>query len=235
MEQTVETQRVDRRTARTRTALREALAEEILATGDLSQVTVTAVSERAGITRRTFYSHYRDIPNLVACIEDGIICDLCSLVRDISGVTLDHLEEALSRFNPCPGSEDVLLYLRENGVVLGALLGEGGDPAFAEKLKAMVREVVQARAAEGFTPEGISPLADALFDYYLTFVISAEVGVVVRWLTTGMKEPVEIMSRMMTALLFVRPGDLYGRPINFDIPTIAQRAAGGSKELSNVR
>ena len=58
---------------------------------------------------------------------------------------------------------------------------------------------------------------------------------VVRWLTTGMKEPVEIMSRMMTALLFVRPGDLYGRPINFDIPTIAQRAAGGSKELSNVR
>ncbi|MDY4535518.1 MAG: TetR/AcrR family transcriptional regulator, partial [Tractidigestivibacter sp.] len=52
----------DRRTRRTRLALRDALAEEIAAMGDLSRVTVTAVTSRAGVTRRTFYSHYRDIP-----------------------------------------------------------------------------------------------------------------------------------------------------------------------------
>ena len=43
----------DRRTRRTRLALRDALAEEIAATGDLSRVTVTAVTSRAGVTRST--------------------------------------------------------------------------------------------------------------------------------------------------------------------------------------
>ena len=55
----------DRRSVRTRRALRLALAQEISATGDLSRVTVTAVTERAGVTRRTFYSHFKDIPDLV--------------------------------------------------------------------------------------------------------------------------------------------------------------------------
>ena len=30
-----------------------------------------------------------------------------------------------------------------------------------------------------------------------------------------------MMARVMTSLMFVRPGDLYGRAIDFDIPTIA--------------
>ena len=234
MEQSITTPRLDRRTARTRAALREALAAEIAATKDLTQVTVTAVADRAGITRRTFYTHYRDIPCMVCAIEDEAVQDLKALVQGISSVTLDELEDALGQFAPCPGSEDVLSYLQQNSTHLAALLGEGGDPAFAEKLKAMVREVVQVRAAEGFSAPPTSPIAHSVFDYYLTFVISAEVGVVVRWLTTGMHEPIWAMSRMMTALLFVRPGDLYGRPVDFDVPTLVERAKEYGKELSYV-
>lgn len=234
MEQTLDCPRVDRRTLRTRKALREALAAEIAATGDLSQVTVTAVADRAGITRRTFYSHYRDIPHLVECIEDEAIHDLGQLVCSISGVTLDQLEDSLNHFAPCPGSEDVLVYLKDNSTHLAVLLSESGDPAFAEKLKKMVREVVQTRASEGFVAPADSPIAHAVFDYYLTFVIAAEVGVVVRWLTTGMNESVMVMAGIMTALLFVRPGDLYGRPINFDIPTLAKRVSAHAQEVNDV-
>lgn len=234
MEQVLETVRVDRRTLRTRAALREALAAEIAATGDLSQVTVTAVADRAGITRRTFYSHYADIPCLVNAIEDEAIRDLSGLVTSISGVTLDELEYALSQFSPCPGSEDVLRYLKDNSNHLAALLGEGGDPAFAEKLKAMVREAVRVRAAQGFTAAAYSPIAQSVFDYYLTFVISAEVGVVARWLTTGAQDSIAVMARLMTALLFVRPGDLYGRPVDFDISTLVETAGAIAKEFSYV-
>lgn len=233
MEQLLECPRVDRRTLRTRKALREALAEEITATGDLSQVTVTAVADRAGITRRTFYSHYADIPALVDAVEDEAVNDLSALVKSISTVTLDELECSLSQFAPCPGSEEVLLYFKDNDH-LAALLGEGGDPAFAEKLKTMVREVVQVRASEGFTPAANSPIARSVFDYYLTFVISAEVGVVVRWLSTGAQESVAVMSRLMTALLFVRPGDLYGRPVDFDIAALAETAGAIAKEFNHV-
>jgi AcrR family transcriptional regulator len=128
---------------RTRLALQEALAEEIHATGDLSRVTVTGVTERADVTRRTFYSHYKDIPTLVACIEDEAVSDLVPLVQQVSKVTLPELEEAIHAFDPCPGATEILAYFREHGNVLSALLGEGGDPAFAERLKEMVREVVR--------------------------------------------------------------------------------------------
>lgn len=215
----------DRRTMRTRLALQEALAEEIHATGDLSRVTVTGVTERADVTRRTFYSHYKDITTLVACIEDEAVSDLVPLVQQVSKVTLPELEEAIHAFDPCPGATEILAYFREHGNVLSALLGEGGDPAFAERLKEMVREVVQTRALDGF-----STMAIAVFDYYLTFVVSAEVGVLVRWLTTGMQESDYAMACIMTSLLFIRPGDLYGQPIEFDVPSLFAVAATRMKE-----
>ncbi len=215
----------DRRCVRTRQALREALAEEIHATGDLSRVTVTGVTERANVTRRTFYSHYKDIPALVSDIEDETIVELAPLAHTISQVTLPELEEAINRFEPCPGATDVLAYVRSHGTVLSALLGDGGDPAFVEKIKAMVCEVVQSRALDGFSSQAL-----AFFDYYLTYAVSAEVGVMVRWLTTGMVESDYVMACIMTALMFIRPGDLYGRPLNFSIPSILAISVNQEKE-----
>lgn len=210
-------------------ALRDALAAEIKETGDLSQVTVTAVTDRADVTRRTFYSHYRDIPALVRSVEDEAIAEIRPYVSRIAQTTLDELEEAISAFNPCPGSIELLEYFKENGAHLSALLGDGGDPAFSKRMSDMVRDQVHDRVVEGLAV----PQADTIVEYYLTFAISAGVGVLVRWLTTGMQEPVGIMARMMTALMFIRPGDLYGRPIGFDIPTLAQASLTRRKELFN--
>ena len=100
------------------------------------------------------------------------------------------------------------------GDYLRPLLGDGGDPAFAEHLKLMARGVVLDRALDGLVLRAIGPF----FDYYLTYAISAEVGVLVRWLDGGMRESVRDMARIMTALMFVRPGDLYDNPIDLDIP-----------------
>ena len=209
-------QSTDRRSVRTRSALRDALAAEIEETGDLSQVTVTAVSDRAGVTRRTFYSHYRDIADLVCQIEDETVRESHELVRRIADTRLSELQESISRFEPCPGGVELLTYFKERGTYLSALLGDGGDPGFAEKLTCVVRDAVRDRASEGLVPLA----SGAFFEYYLTFAITAEVGVLVRWLTSGMHESVEVMARIMTALMFVRPGDLYGRKIDFDIPAI---------------
>lgn len=207
----------DRRSVRTRTALRDALAAEIAATGDLTQVTVTSITERAGVTRRTFYSHFRDIADLVNQIEEDTIRDLKGLVGNITVVNLDVLQEALDDFEPCPGSQELLAYFKTHGGYLSALLGEGGDPAFVGRIERMVRDVVAVRASEGLNLE----LLGSIFDYYLTFAIGAEVSVLVRWLTSGMHESVSMMARIMTSLMFVRPGDLYGRTMHFDIPSIA--------------
>ena len=207
----------DRRSVRTRTALRHALAREIDATGDLSRVTVTAVTERAGVTRRTFYSHFRDIPDLVRQIEDETLAELHAPLARLAACHLNDLRAALDRGEPAPGAQELLACVRERGDYLRPLLGNGGDPAFAERIKALAHEVIGLRALDGLDLRALGPL----FDYYLTFAISAEVGVLLRWLDAGCRESVPTMARLMTALMFVRPGDLYDNPIDLDIPSFA--------------
>ena len=206
----------DRRSVRTRAALRDALAAEIDATGDLTRVTVTAVTDRADVTRRTFYSHFRDIPDLVRAIEDETIAELKPVIEQLASVNLPELKAAIDAAEPCPGSIELLAFFKERGSYLAPLMGEGGDPGFVERIKAMVHGTITSRAMHGMDARAIPFL-----DYYLSFAISAEAGVLVRWLTGGMHESVGTMARLMTALMFVRPGDLYGTPIDLDIPRFA--------------
>ena len=49
-----------------------AVAREIGATGDLSSVTVAGLTDCAGLTRRTFCSHYKDIPDFIEQVEASI-------------------------------------------------------------------------------------------------------------------------------------------------------------------
>ena len=106
----------DRRSVRTRQALRAALAREIDETGDLSRVTVTAVTERAGVTRRTFYSHFRDIPDLVNQIEEETLTELRDPLARLASCHLDDLREALGHGDPAPGAAELLSCLRARGV-----------------------------------------------------------------------------------------------------------------------
>ncbi len=214
--------REDRRTARTRRALRDALAAEIRACGGLDRVAVTAIAERADVTRRTFYSHYRDIADLVERSEAELLEGLADHIFRIAQANLDDLRDSLSRLGPCPGSVELLEFVRDNGDYMGAMLGPGGDPALVEKIKDIARETVTDRALDGLDARALGPF----FDYYLTFVVSAEVGVVQRWLEDGMREGVDVMARMMTVLAFVRPGDLYGRSMDVDLPMYGQLLMG---------
>jgi len=218
--------RPDRRSVRTRQALRDALARQIEETGDLSQVTVTRVTGTAGVTRRTFYSHFRDISDLVNSIEEDTLADITVLVHALAQTDLDRLQEAIRNFEPCPGAVDILTYFLQRKSYLPALLGDGGDPGFVEKIKRVVFNTVKDRASEGLHV----PLPPQIFEYYLTFAISAEVGVLLRWLSSGMRESPHDMACVMTILMFVRPGDLYGKKIDFSIPG-THDASPSTKEM----
>ena len=218
---------VDPRTARSRRALRDALAAEIRATGDLSRVTVTSVAVRAGLTRRTFYSHFRDIPDLVAQVEDEALLELDERIRAVADATLEQLVDLVTEMRPTPGSVELLDYVKANADLYDALLGDGGDPAFSEKIMDHVHRIVAPRALDG-----IDAAAVGFFDYYITFAISAESGVLKRWLAGGMRESTEVMARIMTMLAFVRPGDLYGFPISFDVSAYGGVLAQMEEEIN---
>lgn len=217
-------QKCDRRSLRSQRLLRQALAREIGATGDLSSVTVAGLTDCAGLTRRTFYSHYKDIPDFIEQVEASILDEVGRHVLAISASTLDDLYRNIHELEPASGSVELLSYLKKDGELIGALLGPGGDPAFIEKLLDLVRACVRHRMETGIFPDALG----TFFDYYLDSVITSELGVIKRWFQTGLKEAPETMARIMTVIAFVRPGDLYGKPIDINVPEYGMKLLGKS-------
>ena len=188
-------EKCDRRSLRSQRALRQALASELAESGDLSRINVASLTERAGLTRRTFYSHYRDIPDFINQIEDGLLAEIRERIELITAAQLPDLYHNIDELEPAPGSVELLRYLAANRDLIGSLLGPGGDPAFIKKIIDTAREAVVPRAQTGILGLALG----TFFDYYVTYVVSAEVG-------------------MMTVIAFVRPGDLYGQPIDINVP-----------------
>ena len=214
MPRTSQSNAADPRCVRSRELLRDALAADLVAQGDLARVTVTSVSDRAGLTRRTSYAHDRSIDDLVAEVEDETLADVVRLAEAVAENHLDQVFSACDALEPVPGSVVLLSYFRDRSALLVPLLGPGGDPSFMQRLKAALHDAFASRALEGLDGRTLG----AFFDYYVTFAVSAECGVLERWLQGGMAEPVGAMARLMTLLMFVRPGDLYGSSYDMNIP-----------------
>lgn len=207
-------EKCDRRSLRSQRALRQALASELAESGDLSRINVASLTERAGLTRRTFYSHYRDIPDFINQIEDGLLAEIHERIELITAAQLPDLYHNIDELEPAPGSVELLRYLAANRDLIGALLGPGGDQAFIKRIIDTAREAVVPRAQTGILGLALG----TFFDYYVTYVVSAEVGMIQRWFERGLTESPEAMARIMTVLAFVRPGDLYGQPIDINVP-----------------
>ena len=196
-------EKCDRRSLRSQRALRQALASELAESGDLSRINVASLTERAGLTRRTFYSHYR-----------GLLAEIRERIEFITAAQLPDLYHNIDELEPAPGSVELLRYLAANRDLIGALLGPGGDQAFIKRIIDTAREAVVPRAQTGILGLALG----TFFDYYVTYVVSAEVGMIQRWFERDLSESPEAMARIMTVIAFVRPGDLYGQPIDINVP-----------------
>ncbi|GAA2635511.1 TetR/AcrR family transcriptional regulator [Actinomadura fulvescens] len=72
----------DRRTRRTRRALRDALVELVLERG-FAAITVEDITERADVARATFYSHCRDKEDLFAAVTAELLAELDDRLRPL--------------------------------------------------------------------------------------------------------------------------------------------------------
>ena len=167
----------------------------------LSRINVASLTERAGLTRRTFYSHYRDIPDFINQIEDGLLAEIRERIELITAAQLPDLYHNIDELEPAPGSVELLRYLAANRDLIGALLGPGGDQAFIKGSSTPLVEAVVPRAQTAFWAWRWA----RSFDYYVTYVVSAEVGMIQRWFERGLTESPEAMARIMTVIAFGAP------------------------------
>ena len=81
----MESNTYDRRTAKTKKAIIDAVAE-LLTEKELHAVTVKEITEKADINRGTFYKHFIDVYDLYDKMEQDILIDLGLLVLELESM-----------------------------------------------------------------------------------------------------------------------------------------------------
>jgi AcrR family transcriptional regulator len=192
----------DRRSVRTKRLLGEAFAQ-LLEERGLDGFSVGDLAERADINRATFYSHYRDMNDLLHFFEEEIVASFLSLKPKIQSVGLAELLSFNLTGTPPRVTVEIFDQLRENGSLLRVLLSSKGDPVFQVRLRDrlcsdLVRSVLHRKYTTSPTP---------LTEYYVSYYASAMLGLIQHWLDRGMPESSEEMARIMLSIMMLKPGD----------------------------
>lgn len=167
--------------ARTRKNLKDAFWE-LFRSRKMEQITIKEITSLAGCNRSTFYEYFRDTYDVLDSIEAELIARVAAEV--LEGHRGGMTREALERL--------VALY-REEGELLGTLLGEKGDPRFSGKLKAvMFAPVIRSM--------GLSE-DDPYARFYFEFGISSIIGAVSQWYGSGFAIPASEVVGLISSML----------------------------------
>ena len=87
--------------------------------------------------------------------------------------------------------------------MLDAVWGAGGDVGCGARLRdSLGTNLVQSVLHERYRND-----PEPLVGYYVAFFASAYLGVITRWIETGMRESSEEMALIAMRLFFIKPGE----------------------------
>lgn len=199
----------DRRAARTRRLIRNALSELIEEKG-YNNISITDLTARADINRGTFYLHYTDKYDLLEQVENEVIQELHEAVKSAGYVSVQSMEY-LSRLDPSemamPFMIKIFGYLKENSKFFKAILGPKGDPKFHIKLKKLIEtNLFEKNADNAFNKDTIL----VPMEYFISYVLSAHLGVIQQWLNSGMDKSPEEMTLILSKMFLLGPFKAWG-------------------------
>lgn len=192
----------DRRITRSKKALRAALITLMEEKG-LDNITVNDLCTAADLNRGTFYNHFTDKEQLVESLEDEVMEGITCLQTRMGDLSIKDMVAFRVKKRPLPLLVDLFDYLREEGDFLHAVLGPGGDVRFGSRL----RDTVCSYLIQTILHERYRNDPDPFVSYYVAFYASAYLGVITRWIETGMEEDSEQMALIAMRLLFIKPGE----------------------------
>ena len=176
---------LDRRTVRTRRALRNALVALILEKG-YEAITIQDITDRADLNRGTLYLHYRDKQDLLlsssADVYDELIAQLTPLSPD--HLTVDVPEQNL-----------ILVYrhVAANADFYRVMLSDHGVPAFIRRLRHIFAQWSLARldALRGLG----APITSLPSEFAVNFISGAVIGVIEWWLENELSITPEVLAQ----------------------------------------
>ena len=163
----------DLRVRKTRAKIKRALIETINEKG-FGNLTVSDITERAGINRGTFYIHYKGKQDLLNQLEENVYADIIKLFHEngtISSATSyeDLNEQFFQKFS-------AYIY-GERDFILAMVLGNG-DPMFYHKVKQiLIRELLKRMDYLGIKMDDEIPR-----EYIQEYAIGSMLNLSIYWL-----------------------------------------------------
>lgn len=160
----------------------------------IDSIRIKEITDKAGLNRGTFYIHYQDIYDLLDEVEDELISGLDKHISKIK--ELIAINSNLNTLKPV--LVQGLEYIKERSKYFKAFLGENGSPSFLKKIKNIAKTKFLDNLKSKSKPEEYC-------DYLIEYIVSANVGIIVYWLETGMKLSAEELTNLMSSTMFRGP------------------------------
>ncbi len=177
-------EKVDRRVQYTKMILRQSLIE-LLEKNPISKITIKSICEKADINRTTFYAHYTDQYDLLAQIKQELFDDVSVYLTNFT--FHENESESVQLLNK------IFEYIKQNSKICSVLLNDTTDTAFHEQ----VMVIVQKLCMEQLTKKSFN---QNIINYIISFAATGSMGLIRKWLDTGMKEPTYTMAEIILKL-----------------------------------
>ena len=168
------------RSQKTGKRLKEAFLEIIGEGIKPEDVSVTAVCERAGIHRSSFYLHYTVPTEILEVIEKETMADMASYMKNIS-------QESLT-----DSVESILIFIRDNDLAFRTILL---SPEGEERIGRLLTEKVF-----GIYEADVDAKARPLLPYLHSYISGGSKDVVINWIKKGYRESPATIANLLTAL-----------------------------------
>jgi AcrR family transcriptional regulator len=173
----------DRRTAKTRKAIINALAD-LLFEKELHKVTVKEITEIADINRGTFYKHYLDVYDLYDKAEQDIMVDLGMLVLQLEELPSDQYFTHL------------INYIDDNRPIFRMMFSPNSTSKLRDRFNRCLEGSFRAYEAE----KNDTPVNDITLRYQTNYRSRGCVSVISLWVRGGFAEPKDFIVKTISEL-----------------------------------
>lgn len=192
----------DERVIKTKKLIKTALSELIQEKG-FDHVSITDLTQRANINRGTFYLHYRDKYDLLEKFENEVLDDINTNAENFikSIKDIDFLGEDFSN-EIKPFINKVFTYIKENYIIMKVILGPKSDMRFQNKIKKALNILLTEKGWDNYFDSQNTFVSK---NYFISYLVSAHIGVIRQWIDSGMNESAENMAEMISKMFFLGP------------------------------
>lgn len=168
----------DLRVIKTRRIIKDALIE-LMAHKEVSAITITELSEKAMINRKTFYRHYRAVSDVVTELENEILSDFAEALKSSNRSCLDIVAVV--------GDISALIERRRD--FFAKMMKLNPDLFNAGRIKAMLRRAVEVslKSSGGITD---APTLSAVSE----FAVSGVLGLYSEWFDNGCRGSLDFVT-----------------------------------------